>query len=76
MSEANPAPVFSEAWQRLQKHCEAPRDCPAVVLTQVSTAPGMDFVEEKSGIKATPPPVYAVQALRRILLFGDRVRAM
>jgi len=46
---------------------EAAQECQAVILTQVSIAPGRDFVEEKVREKVFASPTYAVQALRKIL---------
>ena len=46
---------------------EAAQECQAVILTQVSIAPGRDYVEEKERKKIFASPVYAVQALRKIL---------
>ena len=46
---------------------EAAQDCQAVILTQVSIAPGRDFAEEKLRNKIYASPTYAVQALQKIL---------
>jgi Asp/Glu/hydantoin racemase len=50
-----------------QAATEAARECQAVILTQVSLAPGRDFAEEKVRDKIYASPSYAVQALRKIL---------
>ncbi len=50
---------------------EALQDCQAVILTQVSIAPGRDFVEEKFRSRIYASPAYAVQVLRKILLPGE-----
>jgi hypothetical protein len=46
---------------------EAAQDCQAVILTQVSIAPGREYVEEKVRNKIYASPAYAVQALQKIL---------
>jgi hypothetical protein len=50
---------------------EAAQDCQAVILTQVSIAPGRDFAEEKLQSKIYASPAYAVQALRKILCSAE-----
>jgi aspartate/glutamate racemase len=45
----------------------AARECQAVILTQVSIAPGRDYVEKNLREKVFASPTYAVKALRRIL---------
>ena len=51
---------------------EAAQDCQAVILTQVSIAPGRDLAEEKLRNKIYASPTYAVQALRKILSKGQK----
>ncbi len=51
---------------------EAAQDCQAVILTQVSIAPGRDLAEEKLRNKIYASPAYAVQALRKILSKGQK----
>ncbi len=46
---------------------QAARECQAVILTQVSIAPGRDYMEEKLRNKIYASPIYAVQTLRKIL---------
>ncbi|NWF56681.1 MAG: aspartate/glutamate racemase family protein [Syntrophaceae bacterium] len=70
----------SDVWPLLQKDpeafyraiagaaSEAAHKCGAVILTQVSIAPGRDYVEEKLRNKIYASPTYAVQVLRKILL--------
>ena len=45
----------------------AAKECQAVILTQVSIAPGREFVEEKLRPRIYTSPAYAVQAIRKIL---------
>ena len=71
--------VKGDVWPLLQKDpaafyraiaeaaTEAARECQAVILTQVSIAPGRDHVEEKLREKVFASPAYAVQALRKDL---------
>lgn len=71
--------IKGDVWPLLQKDpaafyqaiagaaTEAAKECQAVILTQVSIAPGRDYVEEKERNKIYASPTYAVQALRRIL---------
>ena len=71
--------IKSDVWPLMQKDSaafyraiaeaatEAAKECQAVILTQVSIAPGRDYVEEKERNKIYASPTYAVQALRRIL---------
>lgn len=71
--------IKGDVWPLLQKDpaafygaiaeaaSEAAQDCQAVILTQVSIAPGRDYVEEKVRGKVFASPTYAVQALRKIL---------
>ncbi len=71
--------VKGDVWPLLQKDmaafyraiaeaaAEAARECQAVILTQVSIAPGRDYVEEKLRDKIYASPIYAVQTLRKIL---------
>ncbi len=49
---------------------KAALECQAVILTQVSIAPGRDYVEEKLRSKIYASPTYAVQTLRKILSHG------
>jgi hypothetical protein len=75
--------VKRDVWPLLQKDpagfyraiaeaaTEAAQDCQAVILTQVSIAPGRDYMEEKLRNKIYASPVYAVQAIRRILLNAE-----
>ncbi len=71
--------IKADVWPLLQKDpeafyrdiaeaaTEAAQECQAVILTQVSIAPGRDFVEEKIRNKIYASPIYAVQTLRKIL---------
>ncbi len=71
--------IKGDVWPLLQKDpaafyramaeaaTEAAKECQAVILTQVSIAPGRDYVEEKVRNKIYASPAYAVQALRKIL---------
>jgi len=71
--------IKGDVWPLLQKDpaafyraiaeaaTEAAKECQAVILTQVSIAPGRDYVEEKERNKIYASPTYAVQALRKIL---------
>jgi aspartate/glutamate racemase len=71
--------IKGEVWPLLQKDptafyravaeaaTEAAQECQAVILTQVSIAPGRDYAEEKVRNKIYASPSYAVQALRKIL---------
>jgi Asp/Glu/hydantoin racemase len=71
--------VKGDVWPLLQKDpgafyqaiaeaaTEAAQECKAVILTQVSIAPGRDYVGEKLRNKVYASPPYAVQALRKIL---------
>jgi hypothetical protein len=71
--------IKGDAWPLLQKDpaafyraiagaaTEAAKDCQAVILTQVSIAPGREFVEEKLRPKIYASPTYAVKAIRKIL---------
>ena len=70
--------VKGDAWPLLQKDpaafylaiaegaTQAARECQAVILTQVSIAPGREYVEEKLRNKIYASPIYAVQTLRKI----------
>ena len=76
--------VKGDVWPLLQKDpaafyraiaeaaTEAARECQAVILTQVSIAPGRDYVEEKSRNKIYASPIYAVQTLRKVLANSER----
>jgi aspartate/glutamate racemase len=71
--------IKTDVWHLLQKDpagfyraiadaaAEAAQECDAVILTQVSIAPGREFVEEKLRPKIYASPTYAVQAIRKIL---------
>jgi hypothetical protein len=71
--------VKGDVWPLLQKDpsafyraiaeaaTQAARECQAVILTQVSIAPGRDYVEEKLRNKIYASPTYAVQTLRKML---------
>jgi hypothetical protein len=71
--------IKGDVWPLLQKDLsafyraiaeaatQAARECQAVILTQVSMAPGRDYVEEKLRNKIYSSPIYAVQTLRKIL---------
>jgi Asp/Glu/hydantoin racemase len=71
--------IKGDIWPLLQKDpaafyraigevaARAARECDAVILTQVSIAPGRDYVEEKLRNRVYASPTYAVQALRKIL---------
>jgi hypothetical protein len=71
--------IRGDVWPLLQKDptgfyraigeaaTEAAQECQAVILTQVSIAPGREFAEKKERSKIYAPPTHAVQALRRIL---------
>jgi aspartate/glutamate racemase len=71
--------IKGDVWPLLQKDpsafyraiaeaaTRAARECQAVILTQVSIAPGRDYVEEKLRSKIYASPTYAVQTLRKIL---------
>jgi hypothetical protein len=50
---------------------EAAQECQAVILTQVSIAPGREFAQKKERKKIFASPTYAVQALRGILSDGE-----
>jgi hypothetical protein len=75
--------IISDVWPLLQKDpagfyraiaeaaTEAAQDCQAVILTQVSIAPGRDYMEEKLRNRVYASPLYAVQAIRRILLNAE-----
>ena len=72
--------IKGDVWPLLQKDpegfyraiaeaaTEAAKDCQAVILTQVSIAPGRDYMEEKLRKRVYASPPYAVQAIRKILL--------
>jgi hypothetical protein len=76
--------VKGDVWPLLQKDppafyraiaeaaTEAARECQAVILTQVSIAPGRDYVEEKLRNKIYASPTYAIQDLRKILESSER----
>ena len=49
---------------------QAAKECQAVILTQVSIAPGREYVEAGLRDRVFVSPVYAVQAIRRILKKG------
>lgn len=71
--------IKGDVWPLLQKDpsafyraiaeaaTQAARECQAVILTQVSIAPGRDYMEEKLRNKIYASPFYAVQTLRKIL---------
>jgi hypothetical protein len=71
--------IRGDVWPLLQKDptgfyraigeaaTEAAQECQAVILTQVSIAPGREFAEKKERSKIYAPPTHAVQALRKIL---------
>jgi hypothetical protein len=71
--------IKGDVWPLLQKDpeafyraiaeaaTEAAQECQAVILTQVSIAPGRDYVEEKVRPKIYASPTYAVRVLRTIL---------
>ena len=71
--------IKGDIWPLLQKDpaafyraigevaARAARECDAVILTQVSIAPGRDYVEEKFRNRVYASPTYAVQAIRKIL---------
>jgi hypothetical protein len=75
--------VKGDVWPLLQKDpaafyrtiaqvaTKAAQDCQAVILTQVSISPGRDYVEEKLRNKVYASPLYAVQAIRKILLNAE-----
>jgi len=46
----------------------AAKECDAVIITQVSMAPGWNYVEEGLKKKVYPTPLYAVRAIKRILV--------
>jgi aspartate/glutamate racemase len=46
---------------------EAAKECQAVILTQVSIAPGRGYVEDRVRNKIYASPAYAVRVLRKIL---------
>ncbi len=74
--------IKGDVWPLLQKDpsafyraiaeaaAQAARECQAVILTQVSIAPGRDYVEEKLRNKIYASPIYAVRTLRKILSTG------
>jgi len=78
--------IRGDVWPLLQKDpegfyraigeaaTEAAQECQAVLLTQVSIAPGRDYVEEKMRNKIYACPTYAVQALRKILSKSECAR--
>jgi hypothetical protein len=53
-----------------QAATQAAKECQAVILTQVSIAPGREYVEAGLRDKVFASPIYAVQALRHILEKG------
>ncbi len=53
-----------------QAATQAAKECQAVILTQVSIAPGREYVEAGFRDRVFASPVYAVQAIRRILEKG------
>ena len=71
--------IRGDVWPLLQKDptgfyraigkaaTEAAQECQAVILTQVSIAPGREFTVEKERSKIYAAPTHAVQALRKIL---------
>ncbi len=75
--------IKGDVWPLLQKDAsafyraiaeaatEAALECQAVILTQVSIAPGRNYVEEKLRSKIYSSPIYAVQTLRKILSNGE-----
>ena len=50
---------------------QAAKECQAVILTQVSIAPGREYAEAGVRDKIYASPQYAVQAIRRILKKGE-----
>jgi hypothetical protein len=76
--------VKGDVWPLLQKDpaafyraiaeaaTEAARECQAVILTQVSIAPGRDCVGEKLRNKIYASPIYAVQTMRKVLANSER----
>ena len=50
---------------------QAAKECQAVILTQVSIAPGREYAEAGMRNKIYTSPLYAVQAIRRILKKGE-----
>lgn len=52
-------------WEIGQVASQAARECDAVILTQVSIAPGRDYVERELRGKVYASPTYAVQEIRR-----------
>ena len=50
---------------------QAAKECQAVILTQVSIAPGREYVEAGVRDRVFASPVYAVQAIRRVLTSSD-----
>jgi aspartate/glutamate racemase len=72
--------VKGDIWPLLQKDpvaffraiaaaaTEAAQECQAVILTQVSIAPGRDYLEKKLREKVFASPTYAVKALQKILM--------
>ena len=71
--------ILGDLWPLLQKDpasfyravgescTRAARECQAVVITQVSMAPGRDFVNPEVRDRVYAAPEYAVRALRQIL---------
>lgn len=72
--------IRQDLWPLLQKNpqafyqavaesaAQAAKECQAVILTQVSIAPGREYVEAGVKDRVFASPVYAVNAIRRILL--------
>jgi aspartate/glutamate racemase len=75
--------IKEDVWPLLQKDpaafyraiaeaaTEAAQECQAVILTQVSIAPGREYVEEEWRDRVYAAPAYAVRAIRRILGIAD-----
>jgi hypothetical protein len=71
--------IKGDVWPLLQKDpaafyraiagaaTEAAKECQAVILTQVSIAPGRNYVEENLRNRVYASPTYAVQAILKIL---------
>jgi Asp/Glu/hydantoin racemase len=60
----DPAAFYREIGEAAAK---AAKECEAVILTQVSIAPGLDFVDPAVRGRVYASPLYAVRELRRIL---------
>ncbi len=62
--QSDPSAFYREIGEAASR---AARECHSVILTQVSIAPGREYVEKEFRERVYASPTYAVQALRQIL---------